>query len=90
MAKKKVSLFKMVLFTVCGIIVLDTFVVPAQIGVSSITIWVLTAILFFIPYGLINAELGAAYPEDGGIFAWVKRAFGEFHATLVGWFYWLM
>lgn len=89
MAKKKVSLFKMVLFTVCGIIVLDTFVVPAQIGVSSITIWVLTAILFFIPYGLINAELGAAYPEDGGIFAWVKRAFGEFHATMVGWFYWV-
>jgi amino acid transporter len=89
MATKKVSLWKMVLFTVCGILVLDTFVVPAQIGVSSITIWVLTAILFFIPYGLINAELGAAYPEDGGIFAWVKRAFGEFHATMVGWFYWV-
>jgi amino acid transporter len=89
MAKKKVSLWKMVLFTVCGILVLDTFVAPAAIGVSSITIWVLTAILFFIPYGLINAELGAAYPEDGGIFAWVKRAFGEFHATLVGWFYWV-
>lgn len=89
MQKKKVSLWKMVLFTVCGILVLDTFVAPAAIGVSSITIWVLTAILFFIPYGLINAELGAAYPEDGGIFAWVKRAFGDFHATLVGWFYWV-
>lgn len=89
MAAKKVNLWKMVLFTVCGIIVLDTFVVPAQIGVASITIWILTAVLFFIPYGLINAELGAAYPEDGGIFAWVKRAFGDLHATLVGWFYWV-
>jgi len=46
---KKISLFKMVLFTVCGIIVLDTFVAPAQIGVSSITIWLITAIFFFIP-----------------------------------------
>jgi len=89
MAEKKVSLLKMILFTVCGIIVLDTFVAPAAIGVSSITIWVLTAILFFIPYGLVNAELGAAYPEDGGIFAWVKRAFGEMNATMVGWFYWV-
>jgi amino acid transporter len=79
----------MTLFTVCGILVLDTFVVPAQIGVASITIWIITAILFFIPYGLINAELGAAYPDDGGIFAWVKRAFGDLHATLVGWFYWV-
>lgn len=89
MGNKKVSLWKMVLFTVCGILVLDTFVVPAQIGVASITIWIITAILFFIPYGLINAELGAAYPDDGGIFAWVKRAFGDLHATLVGWFYWV-
>lgn len=89
MEEKKVNLFKMVSFTVCGIVVLDTFVAPAALGVSSITLWLLTAILFFIPYGLINAELGAAYPEDGGIYAWVKRAFGEFQATLVAWFYWV-
>ena len=87
--EKKVNLFKMIGFTVCGIVVLDTFVAPAAMGVSSITVWLLTAILFFIPYGLINAELGAAYPEDGGIYAWVKRAFGEFQATLVAWFYWV-
>lgn len=87
--KQKVSLFKMISFTVCGIVVLDTFVAPAAMGVSSITVWLLTAILFFIPYGLINAELGAAYPEDGGIYLWVKRAFGEFQATLVAWFYWV-
>lgn len=87
--EKKVNLFKMIAFTVCGIVVLDTFVAPAAMGVSSITVWLLTAILFFIPYGLINAELGAAYPEDGGIYAWVKRAFGEFQATMVAWFYWV-
>lgn len=89
MQEKKVSLFKMISFTVCGIVVLDTFVAPAAMGVSSITVWLLTAILFFIPYGLINAELGAAYPDDGGIYSWVKRAFGEFQATLVAWFYWV-
>lgn len=79
----------MVSFTVCGIVVLDTFVTPAVMGVSSITVWLLTAVLFFVPYGLINAELGAAYPEDGGIYLWVKRAFGEFQATLVAWYYWV-
>lgn len=87
--KKKVSLFKMISFTVCGIIVLDTFVAPAAMGVASITVWIITALFFFIPYGLINAELGAAYPEDGGILIWVKKAFGSMHATLVGWFYWI-
>jgi len=87
--EKKASLFKMVSFTVCGIVVLDSFVAPAAMGVSSITIWLLTSIIFFIPYGLINAELGATYPDDGGIYAWVKRAYGEFHATMIAWYYWV-
>ncbi len=87
-SNKKVSLLEMTLFTVCGILVIDTFVAPSIIGVSGITIWLITALFYFLPYGLINAELGSAYPEDGGIFNWVKRAFGEFWATIVGWFYW--
>jgi len=86
---KKVNLWGMTLFTICGILVLDTFVAPAIIGVSSITIWIITAIFFFIPYGLIVAELGASYPEDGGIYFWIKKAFGDLVGTINGWFYWV-
>lgn len=68
---------------------LDTFVAPAIIGVSSITIWIITAIIFFIPYGLLSAELGSTYPDDGGISSWVDRAFGERASVLTGWFYWV-
>jgi len=89
MENKQVSLVKSILFTICSILVLDSFVSPAIIGVSSITIWVITAIVFFIPYGLISAELGAAYPDDGGIASWVTRAFGEKAGVLVGWYYWI-
>ncbi len=87
--EKKVSLWKSILFTICSILVLDSFVSPAIIGVSSITIWIITAIVFFIPYGLVSAELGAAYPDDGGIASWVTRAFGEKAGVLVGWYYWI-
>jgi len=86
---KTVNLWKSILFTICSILVLDTFVAPAIIGVSSITIWIITAIVFFIPYGLISAELGSTYPDDGGIYVWVKKAFGEAQAVLVGWYYWV-
>lgn len=89
METKQVNLFKSVLFTVCSILVLDTFVAPAIIGVSSITIWIITAIVFFIPYGLISAELGSTYPDDGGIYSWVNRAYGEKTAVMVGWYYWV-
>jgi len=86
---KKVSLWSSVLFTICSILVLDTFVAPAMIGVSSITIWIITAIVFFIPYGLISAELGSTYPDDGGIYVWIKNSYGNFWGVLNGWFYWV-
>lgn len=88
MAKeKKFGLFELISFLVTGIIVLDTFVAPAALGASAITLWIIVAVLFMIPNGFINAELGGAYPD--GLVAWVKESMGEFHATIVGWFYWV-
>lgn len=87
--EKKVSLTGTVLFTICSIIALDSFVAPSIVGVSSITIWIISAILFFLPYGLLNAELGSTFPDDGGIVSWVERAFGEWPGVLVGWMYWI-
>ena len=85
--EKKFGLFELVSFLITGIIVLDTFVAPAALGVSSITLWVIVAVLFMIPNGFINAELGAAYPN--GLVSWIKESMGEFHATIAGWFYWV-
>lgn len=79
----------MTLFTVSAIVLLDTLSASASIGVSSITWWCLLGFLFFIPYGLISAELGTAYPEQGGIYAWVRDAFGARWGTRVTWLYWL-
>lgn len=86
---KKVSLVSTVLFTVCGVLTLDSFVAPAMIGVSAISVWIIAAVVFFIPYGLLSAELGSSFPDDGGIVSWVGRAFGEFPSVLVGWMYWI-
>ena len=71
--KKKINLWQTILFSICGILVLDSIASPAMIGVSAITMWIITAIVFFIPYGLVNAELGSTYPDDGGIASWVQR-----------------
>lgn len=79
----------LILFSVCAIIVLDGLGAMASIGVSALT-WTLIILAgFFIPYGLITAELGAAYPEEGGLFVWVRRAFGERWATRSSWCYWV-
>ena len=79
----------MTLFTVSAILLLDTLAASASIGVSSIFWWTLLGLVFFVPYGLISAELGTTYPEQGGIYAWVRDTFGKRWGTRVTWFYWL-
>jgi glutamate:GABA antiporter len=51
--KKVLRGLDMTLFTVCAILVIDTLVPSAAIGTASISWWVITLVLFFIPYGLI-------------------------------------
>jgi amino acid transporter len=76
------------LFSVCAILVLDGLGASASIGASSLAWYLIVLFLFFIPYGLIIAELGAAYPEQGGIHAWIGRAYGPRWAGRATWCYW--
>jgi amino acid transporter len=61
----------------------------AHNGTSSISLWVLTALLFFLPTTFIIVELSTRFPEEGGLYVWSKRAFGEFHGFVAGWTYWV-
>jgi amino acid transporter len=87
--KKVLRSLDMTLFTVCAILVMDTLAPSAAIGPSSISWWLITLVLFFIPYGLITAELGTMIPEQGGLYVWIKNAFGEKWAARTTWLYWV-
>ncbi|MCG3884408.1 APC family permease [Photobacterium leiognathi] len=86
---KKMGPGNIALFCLCAVIVIDTLTASASIGVSSVGWWVVTIVVFVIPYGLITSELGTAYPGDGGIYDWVKKAFGYKWAVRTTWFYWI-
>src|ERR1700724_4204396 len=60
----------------------------AHNGTSSISLWVLTATLFFVPYALVVNELSSRFPVEGGLYVWTKEAFGDFHGFVAGWTYW--
>ncbi len=87
--KKALKTLDMTLFTVCAILVIDTLAASAAIGTATISWWVITLLFFFIPYGLITAELGTTYPGQGGLYVWIKRAFGEKWAARSTWLYWV-
>lgn len=87
--KPKFRLFSAVLATVCIILVGDAVAPTAAIGNSQYIWWIIMLLAFFIPYGLISAELGTQYPSEGGMYTWVKKAFGAKWAGRVAWFYWV-
>lgn len=87
--KHKFRLFSAVLATVCIILVGDAVAPTASIGNSQYIWWAIMLLGFFVPYGLISAELGTQYPSEGGMYTWVKKAFGEKWAGRVAWYYWV-
>ena len=87
--KYKFRLFSAVLATVCIILVGDAVAPTAAIGNSMYIWWAIMLIGFFVPYALISAELGTQYPSEGGMYTWVKKAFGKKWASRVAWFYWV-
>ena len=56
---------------------------------SWFTWWGITLVLFILPYGLITAELGAAWPGEGGLYVWVREGLGPRWGSLAAWFYWI-
>jgi len=79
----------LLLFSVSAILTIDTLASAASMGVSWFTWWALTMGLFFVPYGLVTAELGAAWPGEGGLYVWVREAMGPRWGSLAAWFYWI-
>lgn len=60
----------------------------AEYGFASLFFFALAAILFFIPVSMVSAELATGWPKTGGVFAWVKEAFGHRTGFLAVWLLW--
>jgi len=87
--QKILKVHDIVLMNVVAIIGLRWLPLAAKYGPSSIILWLLASILFFIPQGLTVSELSTGWPYEGGLYVWAKEAFGEKYGFLTSWSYWL-
>lgn len=75
--KGTVSMIAMAIMIVTTVLSLRGLASQAEYGYTSIFWYVLSAILFLIPFSLVCAELASTYTEKGGIFRWGAEAFGS-------------
>src|SRR3954464_13404951 len=87
--KKHFGRFDMLFFLLCTLVGLDTLGSVASNGAQGFTWLVFLALVFFVPYALLTAELGSTFTEEGGSYIWVKLAFGRFVAAIQSVLYWL-
>ena len=62
-----------VLFNVAAIVGMRWIALAAANGPSSLFLWVLAGVAFFIPQGFAVTALASAIPEEGGLYVWTKR-----------------
>jgi amino acid transporter len=78
----------LILFYVVTGVSLRWIASAAAAGPSSIVIWVGAWLFFYTPLALSVIELSSRYPNEGGIYVWTKRAFGDFSGFITAWTYW--
>ncbi len=83
------TLWDVVAMNIVAIVGLRWISRSARIGAPAITLWILAGLLFFVPLAAVLAELSSKHPEQGGIYAWARRAFGPVHGFICGWCMWV-
>jgi amino acid transporter len=78
-----------ILMNIVAVVGLRWIARGARTGPASVTLWILACLAFFIPLAAAVSELSSRQPEQGGLYAWTRRAFGPVHGFVCGWCLWV-
>ena len=87
--QRVLSVFSLIMINIIAVDSIRTLPMAASYGFALVTLYVIAALAFFIPTALITAELATAWPEKGGLYTWVKVAFGPKWGLCVVYLQWI-
>jgi glutamate:GABA antiporter len=85
----KIPFFSLVMLIVAAIDSIRTLPTTAFFGSSLIFYYFLSSVLFLFPVALISAEFASRNSEEGGVFNWIRQAFGDRIGVLAIWLQWI-
>jgi putative glutamate/gamma-aminobutyrate antiporter len=86
---KTLGVFSLVMINVIAVDNLRSLTAGAEYGFALVFFYLLAALLFFIPTILVAAELATGWPTTGGVYVWVREAFGTRWGFLTIWMQWI-
>jgi putative glutamate/gamma-aminobutyrate antiporter len=87
--RKALSVFSLVMINIIAVDSLRSLPIGAEYGFTIVFFYILGGLLFLIPTALVAAELATGWPETGGIYIWLREAFGKKTGFLIMWLQWL-
>lgn len=87
--QKVLSVFTLVMINIIAVDSLRNLAITAEYGFSLVFFYVIGTLCFFIPIALVAAELSTAWPHIGGLYVWVKQAFGRRWGLVAIWLVWI-
>lgn len=90
MSRNKVlTVVSLVMINISLICSLRGLPMMAEYGTSIIFYLLVAVLIFLVPSSLISAELATGWPRKGGVYVWVKEAFGERWGFMAVWLQWV-
>ncbi|MDR1012506.1 MAG: amino acid permease [Coxiellaceae bacterium] len=89
-SKLPMSILSLVMINVIAICSLRNVAIGATYGFSLLSYYAIFTLTFFIPSALVSAELTTGWPQSGGVYIWVREAFGKpmaFVVICIQWIY---
>lgn len=87
--KHALTVFSLTMITVGSVDSIRNLPATALFGSQLITFFMLGAFFFLIPTALVSAELASGWAKQGGIYIWIKEAFGKRTGFLAIWLQWI-
>ena len=87
--RKTMGFWDVLLFNIATVLGPRWISAAGHNGTSSISLWLIAALFFFVPGAFVINELSSRFPDEGGLYVWAKEAFGDFHGFVAGWTYWI-
>lgn len=87
--RKVLNMFSLVMINIIAVDSLRSLPIGAEYGFTIVFFYILGGLLFLIPTALVAAELATGWPQTGGIYVWLREAFGKKAGFTVMWLQWL-
>jgi glutamate:GABA antiporter len=87
--QKTLGRLDIIFLIVAAVVSIEVLGQVSSFGSQTFTWALVLAAFFLVPYGLIFAEIGSTFTDEGGVYVWVRRAFGRPMAAIASLLTWV-